>query len=203
MNTPSMTEWAALITYRNEGMYGCRWIIHGCGDEEYVADVASGIATAISPLVDHHAEYVNASELELLHEAYGDGEYPESGWDCDDVQSLLRSLPDIALAEYEKTKESAITETNWYRNLINFLNSEFPFGDGVWINFEGTPESFLANLVEVEVERYSTFDQFTEAAAKWLGSTLILSKLPWNGDVSAEQHWAFCNVINEFNEDDS
>ena len=47
-------------------------------------------------LVEHYWDEVSSADLDLLHENYGDGEYPEDGWGWDDVTGLVASVPVIS-----------------------------------------------------------------------------------------------------------
>jgi hypothetical protein len=71
--------WAAVVTYWCEGIYGYRRIVYARQPEPSVKLVAEALSKGMELLVEHYAEDVNVADLDLLHEAFDTGPYPE-GW---------------------------------------------------------------------------------------------------------------------------
>lgn len=70
----------AVLNYKCDGVGSARWIIYDASPEKYIAGVAQRVVDWLKMLVEHYAEDVNLSELDLLHENFGEGEHPEDGW---------------------------------------------------------------------------------------------------------------------------
>jgi hypothetical protein len=168
--------WAAVITYWFEGIAGRRWIIHSERPEHYVQQVAEDISKWMDLLLQHQAEYVNVAELELLHESFGTGPYPQNGWSWEDVRDLLKRLPAMAVSEYREGGSPATKSSFWYTELIEFLNETFPSDDGVWINFErplgsslvAPSDRFLAVLLDFEISGVKEVEHLSDLDANWL-----------------------------------
>lgn len=205
MSTPSELPRATLITYWCEGVYGYRKIIHGSSAETYVKDVAETISRGIQELVRHHGGDVTASELDILQEDYGNQteSEPDNLWDYENVLELLKTLPAIALTEYTETGALGVAVSDWYQRLIGFLNDQFPHGDAVWVNFEGSLGEFLSELINFEAQGCKSIERLSDASAIWLGKVAVLSQLSWQGEVSREQHQALFKVVKEFNDDNA
>jgi hypothetical protein len=71
---------AAVVTYWCEGISRRRWIVYSGQPEQYVQLVAEDLSKYMELLVQHYAEYENVADLDLLHESFGTGPYPEDGW---------------------------------------------------------------------------------------------------------------------------
>jgi hypothetical protein len=168
-----------------------------------VKTVAHELSELAEQLVDHHQEYVTLSELDLLHESFGDGEYPEHGWSYLDVLELLKRLPALAESEFGETRCPAICECYWYTQLLGFLNDVFPRDDGVWVNFEGPMEVFLQELLPFETGKFNDIHQVTEPDAIRLGRLAVLSRLLWNAAAPVERWEALHRFVEDFNERNS
>jgi hypothetical protein len=193
---------AAMLTYWSDGVYGYRWISLEKDPASLVARVAQELAEAAVPLVEHYAEAVNSAQLELLHEHWGEGDYPADGWGVEDVLDALKRVPRIAADEFKRTGAPSIKASGWYSQGFDFLNdSVFPRGDGVWVDFEGTLGQFLSDLLRFEAEGCKTIDRLTDEQAIWLGKVAALSRLSW-ADVPPPEQWrALHEAIEKFNQD--
>lgn len=189
---------AALLTSRCDGVFSYNWIVCEREPGKYVRRVADELAQAAATLVEHRAEYVNCAELETMHESLCEGDYPEGGWDFDDVIQAVKKAPELAVTEYQQTGSPSIQESLWYANLFGFLNDIFPGNDGVWVNFDGPLGPFLCELLRFEAEKYEAIDQLTNVRAVWLGKVAVLSSLSWGGDVSSDQWHAFHTAVKEW-----
>jgi hypothetical protein len=96
--------WAAVVTYRCEGIYDYRRIVYSRQPEQYVQLVAEDLAKGMELLIEHYAEEVNVADLALLHESFGTGPYPPDGWGWLDVCDVLRRLAAVAVAEYRERR---------------------------------------------------------------------------------------------------
>ena len=193
-------RWAAVTTYWCTGVYGYRWIVYPGQPERYVRQIAEELSQWMSNLVEHHAEYVNCAELDLLHESFGSGPYSEDEWGWMAVCDLLERLPDIAIAEYRESNSPAIGSSSWYPQLIEFLNDTFPDGDGVWLNFEGPLSEFLPTLLDFEAKGFKELGDLSASRASWLGRLAVLSRLSWHPSVPKERWRALNQLVTEFND---
>src|SRR5262245_48056055 len=151
-----MALWASVVTNWCRGIYKSHWIVHPAQPEEYVRRVAEYVSQSMRILVKHYAEEVNLADLEILHESFGTGPYPEHGWSWLDVDDLLKRLPDMAVAEYRESDSPAAESSWWYTQLVCFLNETFSDDGGVWLNIErpfasrtvSQSDGFLAALLD-------------------------------------------------------
>jgi hypothetical protein len=173
-----------------------------------VRQVAEALSQWSDILVRYYAEYVNLSDLTLLHESFGTGPYPEEEWSWRNVCDLLKRLPDIAVAEYRESGSPAVESSFWYTQLMCFLNEDaFPYGDGVWINFEGPIASgrvvqrdgFLSTLLDFEASGVKEVSHLSDPHANWLGRLAVLSRLSWEPPVPQERWQALHRLVEEFN----
>ena len=146
-------------------------------------EVADAIRGWGELLVEHHREFINLSELDGLHEMFGDGDYPPDGWSSTEVMALLTRLPQIACEEFDKCGSADIQKTKWYRALIGFLNDTFPSDDGVWIDFEGELCDFLPQLLNQESGTRRNIAQLSDSDAIWLGHRAVLAAQSWSAHV--------------------
>lgn len=203
MDKSNAESLAALLTYWCKGVYGYRWVVLENHPEHYVRRVAREISEALAPLVEHHSEYVNLSELELLHESFGDGDYPEDGWSLADVLALLRRLPDLAANEFRQSCSLALSDSSWYRVLVGFLNDVLPGDDGVWINIEGPLVRFMPALLRIEVEGFRQIKDLSDASATWIGKLAVLCHLSEQRGLSQDDMKALYSLVGQFNEESS
>jgi hypothetical protein len=200
--------WGAVVTYWCEGINGCRWIVYSGQPEQYVQLVAEDLSKHMELLVQHYAEYVNVADLDLLHEGFGTGSYPEDGWSWWDVCDLLKRLPDIAVAEYRESGSPATESSFWYTQLIEFLNETFPSDDGVWINFERPlasrrvvqSDGFLSVLLDFEASGVKEVSHLSDPHTNWLGRLAVLSGQVWEPSSPRENWQALHRLVEEFND---
>jgi hypothetical protein len=200
--------WAAVVTYWCEGISGYRRIVYSRQPEQYVQLMAEDLAKGMQLLVEHYAEDVNVADLDLLHESFGTGPYPEDGWSWWDVYDLLKRLPAIAVAEYRESGSPATESSFWYTQLIEFLNETFPSDDGVWMNFErplagrGVVQSngFLSALLDFEVSGVKEVSHLSDLDANWIGRLAVLSRQVWEPSIPREQWQALDRLVEAFND---
>lgn len=202
MNDPATGDqpWAAVLTYWCEGVYGSRSVIYQMRPEKYVREAAENLAQYSSTLVEHYAEYINCADLDVLHESFGSGAYPDDGWGCTEVLGLLERLPVIAVEEYQETHCPEIRSSRWYNELIGFLNDSFPDEDGTWISLEGSLQEFLRGFLDFEASAFKDITFLSDAQARSLGRLEVLSRLSWITTVPRERWQAFHQLVSEFNE---
>jgi hypothetical protein len=202
LNTIEYTElepWAGLLTYWHEGVYDYQRIVYSTHPERYVREIAEVLSQSTSTLVEYYAEYVNYAELELIHESFGTGSYPDNGLSWLDVSDLLKRLPDIAVVEYRESGSRATESSVWYTHLIEFLNDTFPYDDGVWLNFEGPLSVFLPALLDFEAKGFKEISFLSDSGAIWLGRLAVLSRLSWGPGVPRERWQALHQLVKGFN----
>ncbi|MBS0265604.1 MAG: hypothetical protein JSS02_26965 [Planctomycetes bacterium] len=192
---------AALISYSSVGIDEYRLLVLEHSAESFVQQVADSLATSLRILVEHHAEFVNLAELELLHEYFGTGDYPADGWSWLDVEKyVLAFLPRIALQELADTPCTSVREMSWYSALSQFQDNAFPDQDGAWIDIDGPLETFLPQFLELELRETYDISQLSEARAAEIGRLAMLSRLSWSGEVPNGQWAALTDLFQKFNQ---
>lgn len=181
-----MALWAAVVTYWCEGIYGSRWTVYSAQPEPYVRHVAEDLSQWMGILVEHYAEDVNLADLDLLHESFGTGPYPDNGWRWLDVGDVLKRLPDIAVAKYRERGSPATESSFWYTQLVCFLNGIFPYDDGVWLHCERPfasehvlqSDGFLSVLLDFEARGAKEVNRLSESHASWLTRGIATLQTP-------------------------
>jgi hypothetical protein len=189
----------ALLNYSMADVGSSQWIVYGTDPVKHVLDVASSLVGPAISLVEHHAEEVNCAELDLLHENYGESDYPADGWSWQDITKLLTHLPEIAVAQYEQSGIPWVKNAHWFTDLLGFLNDIMPPESGVWLNMEDTIGKVLPALVISEakaVQFYKMSDDF----AKWLGRLVVVSQWDWTKEITKSDRSALGQLIQMFND---
>jgi len=185
------------------------WQIEAVGNVEHIyiaenpyfllCDLKPAMISYMDNIFDEHWEDINCSDLEDLHEQFGDEEY-QGEWGASNVKELIVNLLDDKLIELERIRSEKSFLGDWYA-LLNDVQEFWTWQDNdyLYIPVEGQTKEFAEQLSKDLEFSYTKHGAIRLSDSRWLVHLRRLVSRPswWKDQESLRR---LRRLIDEFND---